>query len=136
MPYQENEWRTVRADANGVGIGVAGDDTGRVIVKVKLKINDQGIIESARFKTAGCLCLKDASSSLRVWVTGDPVDEVLHIRPHELIGRLNLPPEEKDCVSLLLRAIRAAVADRVMRWGPGSDWWQYCGFGQRWWRYW
>lgn len=121
--------------AKGVGTGVAGDRIAGAVVKVQLKISHDGFIREVRFRTHGCECLQAISSLVTEWITETTIEEALKIRACDIMRGFSVPPEKSYCASLLVKALRAAVADRAVRWGVGTGWWR-CGFGQRWWRYW
>lgn len=120
----------------GTGEGVVGNSTQGINVRAELQIDDLGFIKAARFRTQGPQSAQRISSWVAAHITGHPVDEALHLGMGEIMRGTDLPPEECRCASLMVQAIRSAVADRVVHWGPGPDWWRGCGFGQRWWRYW
>jgi len=98
------------ADAQ-VGTGLVGAPACGDVMKLQLKINDQGVIEDARFKTFGCGSAIASSSLVTEMVKGRSVTEALSIRNSEIAEELALPPVKIHCSVLAEDAIKAAVAD-------------------------
>jgi len=98
------------ADAS-VGTGLVGAPACGDVMKLQLKINDQGVIEDARFKTFGCGSAIASSSLVTEMVKGRSVTEALAIRNSEIAEELALPPVKIHCSVLAEDAIKAAVAD-------------------------
>jgi nitrogen fixation NifU-like protein len=80
-------------------------------MKLQIRVNDQGIIEDAKFKTFGCGSAIASSSLVTEWVKGKTVDEALTIKNTDVANELNLPPVKIHCSVLAEDAIKAAVAD-------------------------
>ena len=80
-------------------------------MKLQIKVNDEGIIEDARFKTFGCGSAIASSSLATEWVKGKSIDEALKIKNTEIVNELNLPPVKIHCSVLAEDAIKAALAD-------------------------
>lgn len=99
-----------KADPN-VGTGLVGAPECGDVMKLQIKVNEQGIIEQAVFKTFGCGSAIASSSLATEWVKGKTVEEALTIRNTDIVRELNLPPVKIHCSVLAEDAIKAAVAD-------------------------
>ena len=80
-------------------------------MKLQIKVNEQGIIEDAKFKTYGCGSAIASSSLITEWVKGKTVDEAQAIKNTEIAEELALPPVKIHCSVLAEDAIKAAVKD-------------------------
>ena len=80
-------------------------------MKLQLKINDDGVIEEARFKTFGCGSAIASSSLATEWVKGKTLDDALKIKNTEIAKELNLPPVKLHCSVLAEDAIKGAIED-------------------------
>jgi nitrogen fixation NifU-like protein len=94
-----------------VGTGIVGAPECGDVMKLQIKVNDEGIIEDARFKTFGCGSAIASSSLATEWVKGKSIDEALKIKNTEIVNELNLPPVKIHCSVLAEDAIKAALAD-------------------------
>lgn len=94
-----------------VGTGLVGAPACGDVMKLQLKINDDGVIEDARFKTFGCGSAIASSSLVTEWVKGKTVDEAASIKNVEIAQYLSLPPVKIHCSMLAEDAIKAAIAD-------------------------
>ena len=94
-----------------VGIGLVGAPACGDVMKLQLRINDQGIIEDARFKTFGCGSAIASSSLVTTLVKGRTVEDALKITNSDLARELSLPPVKIHCSVLAEDAIKAAIAD-------------------------
>jgi len=94
-----------------VGTGMVGAPACGDVMKLQIKVNEQGIIEDARFKTYGCGSAIASSSLVTEWVKGKSLDEALSIRNSEIAQELALPPVKIHCSILAEDAIKAAVKD-------------------------
>jgi nitrogen fixation NifU-like protein len=99
------------ADEAGVGTGMVGAPACGDVMKLQIKVNDNGVIEDARFKTYGCGSAIASSSLITEWVKGKTVDEALEIKNAQIAEELALPPVKIHCSVLAEDAIKAAVAD-------------------------
>lgn len=81
------------------------------VMKLQIKVNDQGIIEDARFKTYGCGSAIASSSLVTEWVKGKTLDEAGTIKNTDIAQELALPPVKIHCSILAEDAIRAAIED-------------------------
>jgi len=80
-------------------------------MKLQIKVNDDGIIEDAKFKTYGCGSAIASSSLVTEWVKGRSIDDAETIKNTEIASELALPPVKIHCSILAEDAIKAAVAD-------------------------
>ena len=98
-------------DDPSVGTGLVGAPACGDVMKLQLKITDQGIIEDAKFKTFGCGSAIASSSLATEWVKGMSIDEAMAIRNTQIVEELNLPPVKIHCSVLAEDAIKSAIAD-------------------------
>ncbi|MGB3551476.1 MAG: Fe-S cluster assembly scaffold IscU [Candidatus Binatus sp.] len=98
-------------DEPNVGTGVVGAPECGDVMKLQLKIGDDGIIEDARFKTFGCGSAIASSSYVTELVKGKHIDEAITIKNTVIVKELNLPPVKIHCSVLAEDAIKAAIAD-------------------------
>ena len=98
-------------DDPSVGTGLVGAPACGDVMKLQLKITDEGIIEDAKFKTFGCGSAIASSSLATEWVKGKTVDEALSIKNMDIVKELSLPPVKIHCSLLAEDAIRAAIGD-------------------------
>ena len=98
-------------DAPDVGTGLVGAPACGDVMKLQIRVNDQGIIEDAKFKTFGCGSAIASSSLVTEWVKGKTIDEALEIRNTDIVKELALPPVKIHCSVLAEDAIRAAIGD-------------------------
>ena len=94
-----------------VGTGMVGAPSCGDVMKLQIQVNDNGIIEDARFKTYGCGSAIASSSLLTEWVKGKTLDEASHIKNTEIVDELKLPPVKIHCSVLAEDAIKAAITD-------------------------
>jgi nitrogen fixation NifU-like protein len=94
-----------------IGTGVVGAPECGDVMKLQLKISDDGIIEDARFKTFGCGSAIASSSYVTELVKGKTVDEAMDIRNTQIVEELSLPPVKIHCSVLAEDGIKAALAD-------------------------
>lgn len=94
-----------------VGTGLVGAPACGDVMKLQIKANEQGVIESACFKTFGCGSAIASSSLATEWVRGKTLDEALEIRNTDIAKHLSLPPVKLHCSMLAEDAIKAAVKD-------------------------
>jgi nitrogen fixation NifU-like protein len=98
-------------DEPNVGTGVVGAPECGDVMKLQLKIGDDGVIEDARFKTFGCGSAIASSSYVTELVKGKHIDEAITIKNTVIVKELNLPPVKIHCSVLAEDAIKAAIAD-------------------------
>ncbi len=94
-----------------VGTGMVGAPACGDVMKLQIKVNEQGVIEDARFKTYGCGSAIASSSLVTEWVKGKTLDEAAVIRNTEIAEELALPPVKIHCSILAEDAIKAAIED-------------------------
>jgi len=99
------------ADDGNVGTGMVGAPACGDVMRLQIKVNDEGVIEDAKFKTYGCGSAIASSSLLTEWVKGKNLDEAEQIKNTEIAEELALPPVKIHCSVLAEDAIKAAVAD-------------------------
>jgi nitrogen fixation protein NifU and related proteins len=99
------------ADDENVGTGMVGAPACGDVMRLQIKVNAEGIIEDAKFKTYGCGSAIASSSLLTEWVKGKNLDEAEQIRNTQIAEELALPPVKIHCSVLAEDAIKAAVKD-------------------------
>ena len=97
--------------ADNVGTGMVGAPACGDVMKLQIKVSDEGVIEDAVFKTYGCGSAIASSSLLTEWVKGKTLDEAQAIKNTQIAEELALPPVKIHCSVLAEDAINAAVAD-------------------------
>ena len=98
-------------DAKNVGTGMVGAPACGDVMRLQIQVNDDGIIEEAKFKTYGCGSAIASSSLLTEWVKGKTLDEAAAIKNTDLAEELALPPVKVHCSVLAEDAIKAAISD-------------------------
>ena len=98
-------------DDPAIGTGMVGAPACGDVMRLQIKVNDQGVIEDARFKTYGCGSAIASSSLLTEWVKGKTLEEAGKIKNTEIAEELALPPVKIHCSVLAEDAIKAAIAD-------------------------
>jgi Fe-S cluster assembly scaffold IscU len=99
-----------KGDVN-VGTGLVGAPACGDVMRLQIKVNDQGVIEDARFKTFGCGSAIASSSLATEWIKGKTIDEAEAIKNSQIVEELNLPPVKIHCSVLAEDAIKSAIAD-------------------------
>ncbi|MDO5054093.1 Fe-S cluster assembly scaffold IscU [Pasteurella oralis] len=99
-----------KKDTN-VGTGMVGAPACGDVMQLQIKVNDEGIIEDAKFKTYGCGSAIASSSLITEWVKGKSLDEAQAIKNSQIAEELELPPVKVHCSILAEDAIKAAIAD-------------------------
>jgi nitrogen fixation NifU-like protein len=97
--------------AANVGTGMVGAPACGDVMRLQIQVNDQGVIEDARFKTYGCGSAIASSSLLTEWVKGKTLDEAGQIKNSQIAEELALPPVKVHCSVLAEDAIKAAISD-------------------------
>ena len=97
--------------ADNVGTGVVGAPECGDVMKLQIQVNDEGVIEDAKFKTFGCGSAIASSSLATEWVKGKTTEEASEIKNTEIVEELSLPPIKIHCSVLAEDAIKAALAD-------------------------
>jgi nitrogen fixation NifU-like protein len=96
---------------DSVGTGMVGAPACGDVMKLQIKVNNEGIIEDAKFKTYGCGSAIASSSLVTEWLKGKTLDQAEQIKNSEIATELALPPVKIHCSILAEDAIKAAVAD-------------------------
>jgi nitrogen fixation NifU-like protein len=94
-----------------VGTGLVGAPACGDVMRLQIKVNDDGVIEDAKFKTFGCGSAIASSSLVTEWVKGKSLDYAENLKNTEIVQELSLPPVKVHCSVLAEDAIKAAVAD-------------------------
>jgi|TARA_B100001287_G_C22289008_1_gene347402 nitrogen fixation NifU-like protein len=114
-------------DDPSVGTGMVGAPACGDVMKLQIKVNDDGIIEDAKFKTYGCGSAIASSSLLTEWVKGQTLDKVEQIKNSDIAEELALPPVKIHCSVLAEDAIKTAIADykgkqeAMGKWQPNTE---------------
>ncbi len=112
---------TLDKDDDGVGTGLVGAPACGDVMKLQIKVDEDGIIEDAKFKTFGCGSAIASSSLVTEWVKGKTVDEAAEIKNTDIAQELALPPVKIHCSVLAEDAIKAAVSDYKSKKDPESE---------------
>ncbi|KFE67235.1 Fe-S cluster assembly scaffold IscU [Hyalangium minutum] len=113
IEHYENPRNVGTLDKNdpNVGTGLVGAPACGDVMRLQLKITDEGIIEDAKFKTFGCGSAIASSSLVTEWVKGKTVDQAMTISNKDVAKELSLPPVKIHCSVLAEDAIKAAIED-------------------------
>ena len=113
IDHYENPRNVGSMDKNDetVGTGMVGAPACGDVMRLQIKVNEQGVIEDARFKTYGCGSAIASSSLLTEWVKGKTLEEAGEIKNSEIAEELALPPVKVHCSVLAEDAIKAAIDD-------------------------
>ena len=102
---------TLDKDDTSVGTGMVGAPACGDVMRLQIKVNDDGVIEDAKFKTYGCGSAIASSSLLTEWVKGKTLDQAQEIKNTDIAEELALPPVKIHCSVLAEDAIKAAISD-------------------------
>ena len=102
---------TMEKEEKDVGTGMVGAPACGDVMKLQIKVNDDGVIEDAKFKTYGCGSAIASSSLVTEWVKGKTLDEAREIKNQDIADELALPPVKIHCSVLAEDAIKAAIED-------------------------
>ena len=94
-----------------VGTGMVGAPACGDVMRLQIKVDEDGVIEDAKFKTYGCGSAIASSSLLTEWVKGRSLDQATEIKNKDIADELGLPPVKIHCSVLAEDAIQAAIAD-------------------------
>ena len=113
IDHYENPRNVGKMDAEDpdVGTGMVGAPACGDVMRLQIKVNDNGVIEDAKFKTYGCGSAIASSSLATEWMKGKTLDEAETIKNTQLAEELALPPVKIHCSVLAEDAIKAAVRD-------------------------
>ena len=98
-------------DDENVGTGMVGAPACGDVMRLQIKVNEDGLIEDAKFKTYGCGSAIASSSLLTEWVKGRTLEEAKQIKNTDIVAELSLPPVKIHCSVLAEDAIKAAIED-------------------------
>ena len=102
---------TLDKNADTVGTGMVGAPACGDVMRLQIQVNDQGVIEDAKFKTYGCGSAIASSSLVTEWVKGKTLDEAGQLTNSQIAEELALPPVKIHCSILAEDAIKAAIED-------------------------
>lgn len=113
VDHYENPRNVGSFDQNdpNVGSGMVGAPACGDVMRLQIKVNDNGIIEDAKFKTYGCGSAIASSSLVTEWIKGKSLDEAQSIKNTDIAQELALPPVKIHCSILAEDAIKAAIED-------------------------
>ena len=112
---------TLDKEDPNVGTGLVGAPACGDVMRLQIKVSDEGIIEDAKFKTFGCGSAIASSSLVTEWVKGKSVDFAAEIKNQAIVEELSLPPVKVHCSVLAEDAIKSAIEDyRKKRAARGS----------------
>jgi len=113
IDHYENPRNVGAFDKNdtAIGTGMVGAPACGDVMKLQIKVDNDGIIEDAKFKTYGCGSAIASSSLLTEWVKGKTLDEACEIKNSQIAEELALPPVKIHCSVLAEDAIKAAITD-------------------------
>ncbi len=113
MDHYENPRNVGTLDKNekDVGTGMVGAPACGDVMRLQIKVSDQGVIEDAKFKTYGCGSAIASSSLVTEWVKGKTLDEAMALSNEAIAEELALPPVKIHCSILAEDAIKAAIED-------------------------
>lgn len=94
-----------------VGTGLVGAPSCGDVMKLQIKVNDEGVIEDAKFKTFGCGSAISSSSLVTEWIKGKTLAEASSIKNMDIANHLALPPVKIHCSVLAEDAIKSAISD-------------------------
>ena len=113
ISHYENPQNVGTLDKNdaSVGTGLVGAPACGDVMRLQIKVSEEGVIEDAKFKTFGCGSAIASSSLATEWIKGKSLDEAATIRNTEIAEELNLPPVKIHCSVLAEDAIKSAIED-------------------------
>lgn len=113
IDHYENPRNTGSLDKDdpNVGTGLVGAPSCGDVMKLQIKVNDEGIIEDAKFKTFGCASAIASSSLVTEWIKGKNINDALAIKNIDIADHLALPPVKIHCSVLAEDAIKSAIKD-------------------------
>ena len=122
LEHYENPRNVGSFDKNDpeVGTGLVGAPACGDVMRLQIKVGDDGRIEDAKFKTFGCGSAIASSSLATEWLKGKTVDEALAIKNTDIVNELSLPPVKIHCSVLAEDAIKAAITDYKKKQGAAG----------------
>ncbi len=123
IDHYENPRNVGTLDKNdpNVGTGLVGAPACGDVMRLQIKVSDEGVIEDAKFKTFGCGSAIASSSLVTEWVKGKSVDWAEGLKNNAIVEELSLPPVKVHCSVLAEDAIKAAVSDWKKKKGISID---------------
>jgi nitrogen fixation NifU-like protein len=123
LDHYENPRNVGALDKNDphVGTGMVGAPACGDVMKLQIRVGDDGVIEDAKFKTYGCGSAIASSSLVTEWLKGKTLDQAMSIKNSDIAEELALPPVKIHCSVLAEDAIKAAIADLKQKSGTSSD---------------
>lgn len=123
LDHYENPRNVGKLDdkSSNVGTGMVGAPACGDVMRLQIQVNDQGVIEDAKFKTYGCGSAIASSSLLTEWVKGKTLDQAAEIKNTQIAEELALPPVKIHCSVLAEDAIKAAIRDVRHKRGEASE---------------
>lgn len=123
LDHYENPRNVGSLDKNdpSVGTGMVGAPACGDVMKLQIKVNDEGVIEDAKFKTYGCGSAIASSSLVTEWLKGKTLDEAAQIKNSAIAEELALPPVKIHCSVLAEDAIKAALDDLKSKQSNGKQ---------------
>ncbi|MEZ0237195.1 MAG: Fe-S cluster assembly scaffold IscU [Methylophilaceae bacterium] len=123
LDHYENPRNVGALDKNDphVGTGMVGAPACGDVMKLQIRVGDDGVIEDAKFKTYGCGSAIASSSLVTEWLKGKTLDQAMEIKNSAIAEELALPPVKIHCSVLAEDAIKAAIADLKQKSGGGVD---------------
>ena len=109
------------AGRKDVGVGIVGAPECGDVMQLQIKVNDEGVIEDAKFKCFGCGSAIAARSRATEWIKGKSVDEARAIKNTRIVEELSLPPDKIHCSVLAEDSIRTAIADYKKKNGLAAE---------------
>jgi nitrogen fixation NifU-like protein len=113
IEHYENPRNVGSLDASEADVGTAlvGAPACGDVMKLQIKVNRQGVIEDAKFKTFGCGSAIASSSLATEWIKGMTIDQAMAVKNTQIVEELSLPPVKIHCSVLAEDAIKGAIAD-------------------------
>jgi len=123
LDHYENPRNVGSFDKNdtSVGTGMVGAPACGDVMKLQIKVNADGVIEDAKFKTYGCGSAIASSSLLTEWVKGKTLEQAAQIKNSQIAEELALPPVKIHCSVLAEDAIKAAISDFQQKQGKSGN---------------
>lgn len=123
LDHYENPRNVGALDKNDphVGTGMVGAPACGDVMKLQIRVGDDGVIEDAKFKTYGCGSAIASSSLVTEWLKGKTLDQAMEIKNSAIAEELALPPVKIHCSVLAEDAIKAAIADLKQKSGTSAD---------------
>ncbi len=109
------------AGRRDVGVGIVGAPECGDVMQLQIRVNEQGVIEDAKFKCFGCGSAIASSSLATEWLKGKSIDDALEIKNTQIVEELSLPPVKIHCSVLAEDSIRAAIADYRKKNGQAAE---------------